>query len=257
MAFNGVVEAPKTAPARFGLLSVADVVNHGSGDEHWVSKVAWQSETCSFDVEIVDVCQALQPELITDAAQIGDSEATGWAIDVTDKCTTTFQYSFAERKLRLEHATEVATQYAAEKMLWAEFEAAAIADAPGGTGGTVAEALAVVEQALGGGVGAAGVIHVSRNTATQLIAESLVHQSPLNPDQLETILGTPVVAGHGYENDRIYGTGSVVLHLGQIVIYEGQNVSINDLVNKAERPAELVWDVCCLVAATPTAPAQS
>jgi hypothetical protein len=38
MVFNGVVDAPKTAPARFGLLSVAEVVNHPASDEHWISK---------------------------------------------------------------------------------------------------------------------------------------------------------------------------------------------------------------------------
>jgi hypothetical protein len=251
MVFNGVVDAPKTAPARFGLLSVAEVVNHPASDEHWISKAYWQPELCSFDVQIVDVCNPGSPVDVVVGGDTGESEATGFGIDVTDLCTSTFGYSFEERKLRLKNAAENVTQVAAETQLWTEFDAANIMDVVGATNVTAKYALAKVEQALGGEAGINGVIHMSREIATVLAADYLVFQSPTNPGMLETALGTPVVAGHGYSSDRIYGSGSVVLHLGPIVIYDGQNISTNDLVNKAERPAELVWDSCYLVAATP------
>lgn len=251
MVSNGVVDAPKTAPARFGLLSVAEVVNHSAADEHWISKAYWQPELCSYDVQIVDVCNPGSPVDVVVGGDAGESEATGFGIDVADMCTSTFGYSFAERKLRLNNAADVVTQVAAETQLWLEFEDTNITDVANATDVTLKHALGKVEQALGCTAGAGGVIHVSREIATLLAAEELVLRSSANPDMLETVLGTPVIAGHGYGSDRIYGSGSVVLHLGPVVIYEGQNISINDLVNKAERPAELVWDACCLVAATP------
>jgi hypothetical protein len=251
MVFNGVVDAPKTAPARFGLLSVAEVVDHPASDEHWVSKAYWQPELCSYDVQLVDVCNPGAPTDVVFGSAAGDSEATGFGIDVTDLCTSTFGYSFEERKLRLKKAADTVTQVAAETQLWTELEAVNIMDIVGATNVTLKHALGKVEQALGCTAGAGGVIHVSREIATLLVAENLVIRSSTNPDMLETVLGTPVIAGHGYGSDRIYGSGPVVLHLGPVVIYEGPNISINDLVNKAERPAELVWDPCCLVAATP------
>lgn len=251
MVFNGVVDAPKTAPARFGLLSVAEVIDHTASDEHWVSKAYWQPELCSYGVQIVDVCNPVTPVDVVVGGDAGESEATGFGIDITDQCTSTFGYNFEERKLRLKKAAETVTQVAAETQLWTEFEATSIADIPGATSLTLPYALSKVEQALGCTAGAAGIIHVSREIATLLIADSLVIRSTSDPDMLETVLGTPVVAGHGYGSDRIYGSGAVTLHLGPVVIYDGQAISTNDLVNKAERPAELVWDSCCLVAATP------
>jgi hypothetical protein len=251
MAFNGVVDAPTIAAARFGLLSVAEVVNHAERDEHWISKVRWRPRVSTFDVDIVDVCGDLSPEGIVAGVSSEPGEATGFGIDVTDLCTTTFGTSFAEQKTRIKEITDTVTQYAAEHQLWSEFDGEGIMDVVGATDVSLKYALSKIEQAIGGGSGFTGVIHMSRENATLLIAENLICQSGANPGQLETLLGTPVVAGHGYSSDRIYGSGPIVLHLGPVVVYDGQNISINDIITKAERPAEFVWDASALVAATP------
>lgn len=73
------------------------------------------------------------------------------------------------------------------------------------TATTAKQALGLLEDWLGTGYGSAGVIHMSREAATILLAGNLLSVSG---QRLHTRLGTPVVAGAGYDNSGPTGTAS-------------------------------------------------
>lgn len=246
---NGTVEAPVTAMLPYGLLSAVPVVNHGADDERWASffGLSWVPDACSFTSEyIMSECDPGTTPTVVNTGTVPDasgSSAPAFAVHVTDLCSSVFGLKPEEKTKRVNDATLVRSQHVVETALWAQFVAATPSAGPAGL-----DDLDDVEGAIGCGAGTGGVIHMSRVTATRLIERNLVIP---DGDSLRTVLGTPVVAGSGYGvTNTVFATGPLTVHLGPIVQYEGFDVKVNDLVVKAERPAVVVWDDCCLVEAT-------
>lgn len=269
----GVVESPAVEPARFGLLSAADVVNHSGTDEHWISGFHHETEACYFNATLRDVC-ALESESDVYVSPTGPRSfpAYPFSINAIDKCST-FGFNSTDRRERVLRQLELITAKAVEKELWTGAfgteltrpDHRFLADSSattlnGGTAVKPALGLALLEAALANlGPGYEGVIHMTRDTASMLAGH--YRQTPEDAGVLETMLGTKVAAGVGYDgtgpgnvaitgtNRWMYVTGPVTVHLGpkQVVnekVAWAVDAHINDLVYQAERPAVVVWDGC-------------
>jgi hypothetical protein len=264
MARNGIVPAPKVEPALYGLLSVADVVNHGASDEHWIQDISWLSEICAYGVEIVDICDPSVGMEVKDVTSTEPVTAPAFGIDVTDECTTTFGMDLDERRKRMTRAIEAISGHAVEAALWNGYgtgdeEYPAFANSSptilSSTAVTAVQGLALLENAIDCGMGVRGTVHATRGVVSNL-ATVLRNEG----DTLQTRLGTYVAAGTGYGDvgpagettaagaGWMYGTGPLVVHLGPIIIYDTPEISTNDVIMKAERPASVAWDRCCLYA---------
>jgi hypothetical protein len=113
--------------------------------------------------------------------------------------------------------------------------------------------LAAVSEALSNALpGSQGVIHVSTGTAVILTSKGLIEAD----GKVMRVKGTgnPVVVGTGYGDatytgGTIYGTGPVLVHLGQSKITtpdltQGALIQANEFLLQAERPAGVSWDGC-------------
>jgi hypothetical protein len=190
------VTEPVAQPYRFGLFSVA--TPSPITDPHWqAGGVEWVSEMCSSpvavttndcvdpDVAALDVqvaCVIPQFSAFTVYSSVGDS--VGKFRNVAD----------AMRVARDRLTT--GEQFGVEAALWALLEAAEPTPV---AASTLALGLGLVEQMLAEAYGALGVIHMSRLAAT-LYGDIL----RVDGTRLVTPLGTPVVAGGGY--DEVDGT---------------------------------------------------
>lgn len=119
-----------------------------------------------------------------------------------------------------------------------------------------AAALAAVEQGIAEQYGSQGVIHLSRATATLLRRYLTSRGGRL----FTTALDTPIVAGTGYPDGEIVGTGAMFGYRSDIITSSGQPGDLldrasNDLYAIAEREYVIGIDPCPIVHATFAAPA--
>jgi hypothetical protein len=131
--------------------------------------------------------------------------------------------------------------------------------------------VAKLEQALADcGLGTEGVIHLTRQAAVVAASQNVIER---DGDKLFSALGTPVVAGVGYDpslapaapakaavptppalgsrpdNQWGFVTGPVHVHLGPTEhIGEFLDTGTNVLSVLAGRPAAVYWDGCCTAA---------
>ena len=209
-----LVEAPAAVPLPFGLFSVAEI--RLTTDEHWRLGIQWQSQACSptklttgpcIEPEVDplspdDYCSVVQYEPFTVYSYYND-EIPGATLE--------------QHRARAIQRLNNGEQYSAEQSLWTALSTAA-GPAVDLTAQPVGLVLGYVEQALADAYFGQGVIHMSRATAT-FLWEYLSVQG----GRLQTLLGTPVIAGSGYDtlgapdNDfYIYGSGPVVLYRGDV-----------------------------------------
>ena len=273
-AYNGIVPAPKAEPTMYGLFSVADVVDHTAADERWVGGLSWVNEVCAYDARIINVCG---PDDITlvESSSTESGAAPGFAIDVTDACTTTFGMDAAEHQARIKRAVDMLTELAVERVLWSgidvnpgtwgatdddrypSFQDSNATVLNGGAPLDPLPALAAIEEAVSESVGIRSTLHMNRRVGTMMMSLS----EPTGvPPYLNTKLGTKMAMGSGYERSGpggtpatggtgwIFATGPVVVHLGPLIMYEAPDVRTNDVYMKAERPAAVAWDRCLLYA---------
>lgn len=117
------------------------------------------------------------------------------------------------------------------------------------------EAIADLEQWIGENYGSLGVIHMSRQVATLLFKTGDLKSSG---GRLYTPLGTPVVAGSGYESDRIVATPALFGYRSEAFNSSATpgdllDRNTNDLYAIAERLYLLGFDPCGLAEVTITA----
>jgi hypothetical protein len=133
--------------------------------------------------------------------------------------------------------------------------------------------VAKLEQGLADcGLGLGGVIHLTRQAAQIAGSQGAIRMD--SDGVLRTRLGTPVVAGSGYDpslspaaatatvtpvpapaalgpradNQWGFATGPVYVYLGESQhVGEHLDISTNVLSVIAERPAAVYWDSCCAV----------
>lgn len=251
------VEAPAVAPHPFGLFSVA--APQSPADSGWQLGVQWQSMACYDPFPTYDDC------INGGVAESGKTidGCAGFTLSAFKPVTV---YAGVNRSgsspdVAAADAQGVLTageEYAVEKALWAQMVAASAATAtPASTnyGTPILAALALVEGWLAANYHGTGVIHMSRGTATGL-GGNLVRSG----QQLQTITGTPVVAGGGYDQTvaesgsgkpAIYGTGVVAVRRGSISNLTAVERTVNDVLSIAERTYVVGWD-CAIIGRTVT-----
>jgi hypothetical protein len=281
MAFRGIYKAPELVPSPVGLFSVARVMSHTAReyDERWVRGFAYEFDSQA-TVRILTVNDdvvtngELSDPANTAANQYGDYYP--FFIEVED-LRSTFGLPGEDRIATVINQLEAASQKAVERELWDGLAAQAASNGNSyltkATSVTevlngvhnASEALYLLEGALANSpVGANGVIHMTRDVASLLGSRLVYSQDSSNPDkgQVMTRLGTPVVIGSGYSgngpvgdgaaaasltNKWMFATGPVDVHLGKPEVVndslsQGANVSINDMLIKAFRPAAVYFD---------------
>lgn len=280
MAFRGIYPPPELIPAPCGVLSVARVTEYTARnyDERWVRGFSFEYDSTPTTLELLTTNDASVTggELYDGSSDERYADYYPFHIEVED-LHSTFGLPGEDRFDRVKKQLEVATQKALELELWdgpaakAEFTTNPYLSKTGGateaaaTGAyPAAEALFHLEQALANSpVGAAGVIHMTRDVASILGSRLVfVEDKDGKPSKAMTRLGTEVIIGMGYSgngpvgttnaaasasNRWMYGTGPVDVHLGKVEVInedlgQGVNASINDMRIKAYRPAAVYFD---------------
>ena len=231
------VVAPSVTPSPYGLFSVAPP---GSpGDPHWQNGVMWESWSCVDAALTTDPCIS---GTTPDPKDFDDCPFVGYAEPVTVYVGLKHSGGGDAAVEGAGSILSAAEQTAVEEHLWARFVAAGAVFAAD----SVVQALALVEGSLARHYRGRGVIHMNRGVATSL-AQYLVRQG----DQLQTIAGTPVVAGSGYNQEAtddvpgevvIYGTGGLVVYRSDVLAVDAWDRSINDHLALAERTYVAGWD---------------
>lgn len=274
MVFDGIIPATKLKLMPYGLFSVADVTNHGTGDEHWVNAFDAESEACAFNASIVDVCGGDDiPVLLKEDERF--KKVFPFGIKAEDECLSV-GFKAEDRRARVIRQLQLITQKAVEQELWngtyaqaasndsaylSDDDAVQVVSDAGGIAPVLG--LALLEQALATcGAGVQGVIHMPR-VIVNLVMDKLKLQDDRDDNYLTTINGNLISLGSGYDGRGpgedepqgaltpwMYATGPVFVHLGPPELVtpgarEATNIGTNVMTYVAVRPATAFWDGCC------------
>ena len=276
---QGVFPARKITPAFGGLLSSVKVIEHDEGDDRWANgPVSWDSNVCPSELILADFCSNSDRGVIASTDSLA-AYTYPFGIVTNYVCLTPGLNTEERREIAIKQL-EAGTQKAVERELWAGQIAQASnrldvpflmddqsVDLTGGGSVSVAVGVAKLEQGLADlGLGTQGVIHLTRQVAILARDRGVID---IVDDKLVTALGTPVVAGVGYDPsltptapafapvpspspfgpqpDTQYGfaTGPVYVHLGvpkstgEYFDHETNTMSV-----LADRPAVVYWDSC-------------
>lgn len=237
-----LVEQPVVVPHPFGLFSIAEP--RLTTDEHWRLGVQWQSQACLEDYVTYGPCIENDPSPLTSNSDCVVKQYEPFTVYAynTDPIPG---HSLAEHRDQTVQRLINGEQIVAERKLWADMIASpdATIDA---SAYTPTYALAVAEQAIAEAYPGTGIIHMSRQSATILWANLVV-----SGGKMQTLLGTPVVVGAGYDNavgspiatSSIFATGPVLLYRGDIDTREQAiNKAHNEVSYVAQRDYVLGWD---------------
>lgn len=243
---NQRIDGPTVTPAPFGLFSVVPPAS--PGDSHWQHGVQWESWNCVDVATTVDPCitgTTPAPKSFDRCPFVGQAEPVTVYVGI--------QHSGGDDRA-VERAGSILTaaeETGVEEHLWSRFGSyltpTAATDA--------LHALVLVEGGLARHYRGRGVIHMNKGVATYL-AQYLVRQG----DQLQTMGGTPVVAGSGYNQEAtddtpgevtIYGTGGLFLMRSDVLTIDSWDRSVNDHLALAERTYLVGWD-CYITGRTAT-----
>lgn len=261
-----IVAAPKVEQAKFGLLSLPRVEETS---DRWESGYTYESDQCTADVFISDVCGAdgVRAQIV-DGEPCDTSEYEPFVIEVEDN-RSTFGFAAEDRVALALEKLDMCTQKAVEHELWTgelstlgtydnKFLASndAVDVTPGASAVSPRLGIALLERALGDSkCGVRGVIHATRDVVS--LTDELVEVD----GHLETPLGNYVVAGVGYtgvgpggvapaaNSVWLYATGPVAVRLGEGFVSNTQmnqrvNVSNNTVGTLATRIAAVDFSGC-------------
>lgn len=237
-----LVEAPTVVPLPYGLFSVAEP--RLTTDEHWRLGIRWQSQACAETKVTTGVCIDSEVEPLTPDDYCSVTEYEPFTVYAYNNDAVP-GYTLEEHRANAIQRLINTEQRSAESQVWAN-----MGTAPTSTtalaGYTAGEVLGYLEQVLAETYGGQGVIHMNRQTAS-FLWEYLFPQG----GRLVTRLGTPVVAGAGYEqvtappsNDfTLYATGPLVIYRGDIDTRENSvDRAINEVSIVAQRDYVVGWD---------------
>lgn len=253
--------APVAAPARTALpYGLGSVLGWRNGDR-FQTGVNWVSITCDPaggrggpHCDPADI-----PGLPKDfTGERTSGEALPFIVYGHDQCNAVANSPAEAQEFATNHllAREEAR---AEQALWTgdlgnvpNFSGANGYDAPVDLGSFAPlDALSAVEQGIAENYGSLGVIHMSRATAT-LLGKHLEKRG----GRLYTrALDTPVVAGTGYPDGQIVGTGSMIGYRGEVITSSARPGDLLDrkqniMYAVAEREYVIGFDPCPVVIAT-------
>lgn len=277
MAFNGIFDAPKIEPSKFGLFVVAKPDSPVAEDK-WTRGFSQLWETRPNYGRNWDETSNTSEVLFSDANSPLYTEHKPFFIEVEDQ-RSTFDIPGEDRFARVLRQLEGISQHACEVEFWdgaiADGESLPnpyLAKASGatilssGTALSPRRAVALLEHYIGqtSAAGEQGIIHMTRDTAALLSSTSNMLFHEKGKEHLQTVGGTPVVVGSGYSgngpsgatgatasdtNKWIYATGTVKVLLGEPdvvndTLAQGYDVSgnANDMKIKATRAASVYFD---------------
>ncbi len=264
------------------------VVHAGADNEGWMNGPQdVELLSGAFNLYTADYCTGGLDQLVQTATDVCKDTTYPFGIVADYMLEGVIGLSDEERRSRVMHAAEVLTQKAVEHEFWTgdlaldagHIDASyltgfgAIDVSPGGSGTAADHALASLEWALGQADAGTGVIHMTRDVATRL-SQYLRNEN----GKIYTILGTPVVVGSGYVSGTagqpagappsqtsyppipsigaapttswMYASGPITVVLGAVrYIGERRDITTNEVVGMAGRPAAVYWDSACHFAA--------
>lgn len=212
MAFpnNGVVEAPAIVPSAFGLLAVVKPEN-SADEDRWIRGFSQEYETTVDTLTNWDDTDTNSYVLVNNATVNYYDEIKPFFIEI-DEVRSTLGFNGIDRIARLKRQLEGVTQKAIERELWngdvriaqSEDNKALIGSTAvvlnSGTALSARRALALLEHTIAttSHAGEQGIIHATRDVVALLSSNSnmLFHEKV--KDHLQTMGGTPVIAGGGY-----------------------------------------------------------
>lgn len=265
MAPPQVVQGAPRAPLPFGLFSL---LGFRGDEDRWYSGVVFESLTCEPaggigardcdpEVETIGLPKVFDQGMGTLGA------ATPFTVYGHHTCSP-IGGTFDRAQAIADQHLQVREEARVEQALWTgdlgnvpNFAGANEQDAPVnvGTFGPKA-AVARLELEIARQYGSLGVLHMSREVAALAGLEA-------RGGRLFTKMGTPVVAGTGYESDRIVATAPLFGYRSEVLTSSNRPGDLldrgsNDLYAIAERTYLLGFDDCALleatVAADPTTP---
>jgi len=277
MAFNGIFDAPKIVPSKFGLFVVAKPDSPVAEDK-WTRGFSQLWETRPNYGRNWDETSNTSEVLFSDANSPLYTEHKPFFIEVEDQ-RSTFDIPGEDRFARVLRQLEGISQHACEVEFWdgaiatgeslpnpflAKTSGATILNS--GNALPARRAVALLEHYIGNtsAGGEQGIIHMTRDTAALLSSTSNMLFHEKGNEHLQTVGGTPVVVGSGYSgngpsgatgatasdtNKWIYATGTVKVLLGEPdvvndTLAQGYDVSgnANDMKIKATRAASVYFD---------------
>ena len=273
MVTNGVYSAPEPVAPKNGLFSVAEVVEHGSRDEHWIGGYSVESDICGTTIKTLPLCLATDTNAI-DVFDNSDAErffhVMGFGVIATIECANSIGFNATDGRARVVRKVVDATEYAVEQELWYGNIAQRDADTQttparwltnatsvSSTGVKAKVALGLVEDAFArANPGVRATIHI-----TPLVAAILGNDLDEDNNKWYTSNGSLVainrggdgsdgpVAGGSDTKHWIYATGPVHVDLGSeelitVTPSESVNSKTNAVIYAAERPAAVYFDGC-------------
>jgi hypothetical protein len=225
-----LVPAPSVTPHRYGLFSVAQprTGDATDGDAHWRNGIQWVSDNC-VAVNLTDAPCDQGSLSATPGCELRQFDPfTIYAYNTDDIPG----FTLAEHRQRTVDRLTIGEQKEVEFHVWNEM----LAEADGCLDMTAQpgwEALGIAEQAAQGIFNGGGVLHMSRMTAMALALHLVVEGATLR-----TKLGTPVVAGAGYDFNQTFGFGTIAL-TGPVIMYRSE-VDVSEAVDKASNTVSIV-----------------
>lgn len=246
-----VVEGQPRVALPFGLFSVL-TPRSGSGDPHWGNGITWETLGCAPASGIGQV--DCDPE--TEPIGLPKTFAGSGEMGEAEPFTVYGSYSCSPVGHTVEYAQQRATEHLqareearVEQALWTgdlgnntfSTDAESV-----GSSLTVVKAVASLEKWLAQNYGSLGVLHMDRHLATVGLKEGVL---AARGNVLYTVLGTPVVAGAGYDGPEVYATPALLGYRSDIFpgvspASAGFDRSNNDLYAVAERTYVVGWDPC-------------
>lgn len=214
MAFpkNGVVEAPKIVPSAFGLLAVVKPEN-SADEDMWVRGFSQEYETELYAAKNWDDTDTTNSVVVTAGVPNYFTKIDPFFIEA-EELRSTLGFLGLDRIARLKRQLEGVTQDAMEQELWdgdirigeshsnrgLVSSGVTVLD---GTGLSPKRSLAILENGIAraSDTGEQGVIHATRDTVALLSSNSNMLFHEKLSDHLQTMGGTPVIAGSGYSGN--------------------------------------------------------
>lgn len=267
MVFAGaeVVPGPARAPLPYGLFSV--LVPRPEGEGRWQNGVQWEPLTCAPVSGIGPSCEPGEsiglPKSFADGGGVG--EASPFAVYGSYVCSPvgrTIEEAQERATLHLINREEAGVEAA----LWT----GALGNTPnlrnavvlGGGAVDVVEGMGLLEDYLATEYGSLGVLHMTRGGATSAANGMMAMREGA---RLVSALGTPIVAGAGYDGSSpegaaatdgttwLYATPALFGYRSEIFpsVTRGGDLldrGENNLYAIAERNYVLGWDDCGVAA---------
>lgn len=289
MAFTqGIFDAPPVEVAPCGLLSVARVKTWDEGDEQWLRGYDFELHSQPAVSLLNKKNLAVTGGQLSTAVTPDFHQGEGFIIEV-EKTSSGLGILASDLLEEAKQELYAATQKAVEYEFWegvailADVSSTSVflrksSGASVVTSGGVSAALALraLEQSIAASpIGARGIIHMTRDVASEL-GNRLLYKgdgSSENSDRAITRLGTKVVIGSGYTgngpigasgaaasatNKWMYATGGVAVNLGAVEVVsdvsEAFNTRTNDAIVAVQRSASVHFDLSIWSAAQVTLP---